>query len=218
VKLFVDTAKLEDIETLASWGVLSGVTTNPTLLSQVDGDEDSIYRRICELVDGPISAEVVADARGPMVTEGRRLAAIHPNIVVKLPTCEEGLAATRELAKDGIRVNMTLCFTASQAMLAAAAGAAIVSPFVGRFDDISENGLDHLGDIVECLQNSDHSTEVLAASIRSPVHVVEAARLGADIATIPPKVFYQMLKHPLTTTGIEKFNEDHAARLARQSA
>lgn len=218
MKLFVDTARIEDIETLASWGVLSGVTTNPTLLSQVDGDEDSIYRRICELVDGPISAEVVADTRVTMVTEGKRLAAIHPNIVVKLPTSEEGLVATSELAKEGIRVNMTLCFTASQAMLAAAAGAAIVSPFVGRFDDISENGLDHLSEIVECFQNSDHTAEVLAASIRSPVHVVEAARLGADIATIPPKIFYQMLKHPLTTAGIEQFNEDHAARLSRLSA
>ncbi|MSO44212.1 MAG: fructose-6-phosphate aldolase [Thermoleophilia bacterium] len=215
MKLFIDTASIEDIEEIASWGVLDGVTTNPTLLARVDGDEDSIYRRICELVDGPISAEVVADNVPTMVTEGRRLAAIHPNIVVKLPTSREGLTATSVLARDGIRVNMTLCFTASQAMLAASAGAAFVSPFIGRYDDISQNGLGPLAEIIECFATADYGTEVLAASIRSPVHVVEAARLGADIATIPPKVFHQMLHHPLTTAGIEQFNTDYAARLAR---
>lgn len=218
MKLFIDTASLQDIEEIASWGVLAGVTTNPTLLSQVEGDEDSIYRRICELVDGPISAEVVANDAPTMISEGKRLAAIHPNIVVKLPTCAEGLSATSALAKDGIRVNMTLCFTASQAMLAASAGAAFVSPFLGRFDDISEDGLGHLGEIVECFANSLYETEVLAASIRSPLHVMEAARIGADIATIPPKVFHQMLKHPLTGSGIDQFNKDHAGRLAKQGA
>lgn len=218
MKLFIDTASLEDIEEVASWGVLSGVTTNPTLLGQVEGEEDDIYRRICELVDGPISAEVVADDVPTMISEGRRLAAIHPNIVVKLPTSKEGLSATSVLARDGIRVNMTLCFTANQAILAASAGAAFVSPFIGRYDDINEDGLGHLAEIVEAFAASEFDTEVLAASVRTPVHVMEAARMGADIATIPPKVFHQMLHHPLTAAGIEKFNEDHAARLARKDA
>ncbi len=218
MKLFIDTANLEDIEEIASWGVLSGVTTNPTLLSKVEGDEDSIYRRICELVDGPISAEVVANDSTTMVNEGKRLAAIHPNIVVKLPTSLEGLKATSQLARDGIRVNMTLCFTANQAILAASAGAAFVSPFIGRFDDINEDGLGHLAEIIEAFAASAFDTEVLAASIRSPLHVMEAARMGSDIATIPPKVFHQMLHHPLTDTGIAQFNTDHAERLARKGA
>lgn len=217
MKLFVDTADLADIETIAGWGVLAGVTTNPTLLSKVEGDPDEIYRRVCELVDGPISAEVVADSRGDMVSEGRRLSAIHPNIVVKLPMSSEGLAATSELAADEIRVNMTLVFTAAQALLASASGAAFVSPFVGRFDDIGHDGIGCLRDIVDALANSLYDTEVLAASIRSPHHVVAAAQLGADIATIPPKVFYQMLQHPLTTAGIASFNADAEARLARQT-
>jgi transaldolase len=215
MKLFVDTADLADIETIAGWGVLAGVTTNPTLLSKVEGDPDEIYLRVCELVDGPISAEVVAEARGDMVEEGKRLAAIHPNIVVKLPMSAEGLAATAALARDQVRVNMTLVFTASQALLASASGAAFVSPFVGRFDDIGHDGLECLRQIVEALGNSLYDTEVLAASIRSPVHVIEAARMGADIATIPPKVFYQMLQHPLTATGIATFTQDAEDRRAR---
>ncbi len=218
MKLFIDTANLEDIEEIASWGVLSGVTTNPTLLSKVEGDENSIYRRICELVDGPISAEVVANDSTTMVNEGKRLAAIHPNIVVKLPMTLDGLQATSQLARDGIRVNMTLCFTANQAILAASAGAAFVSPFLGRFDDINEDGLGHLAEIIEVFAASAFDTEVLAASIRSPVHVMEAARMGSDIATIPPKVFHQMLHHPLTETGIAQFTTDHAERLARKGA
>ena len=218
MKLYIDTANLADIEEIASWGVLSGATTNPTLLSQVEGDEDDIYRRICEIVGGPVSAEVVADDVPTMISEGRRLAAIDPHIVVKLPTSREGLSATAALARDGIRVNMTLCFTANQALLAAAAGAAFVSPFIGRYDDINEDGLGHLLEIVEALGASEYDTEVLAASVRTPVHVMEAARMGADIATIPPKVFHQMLNHPLTAAGIDKFNEDHAARLSRKDA
>lgn len=218
MKLFVDSADLNDIETIASWGVLAGVTTNPTLLNKVEGDPDDIYRRVCELVDGPISAEVVADARGDMVTEGRRLAAIHENIVVKLPMGAEALAATASLRADGIRVNMTLVFTAAQALLAAASGAAFVSPFLGRFDDIGKDGVESLREIVEALAMSDYDTEVLAASIRNPVHVVEAARMGSDIATIPPKVLYQMLNHPLTAAGIEAFNADAAARAERTTS
>lgn len=217
MKLFIDTADLNDIETISSWGVLSGATTNPSLLAAVEGDEIAIYHRITELVDGPISAEVVAEGRGEMVTEGRRLAAIHPNIVVKLPTSAEGLAATSVLAREGIRVNMTLCFTASQALLAASAGARYVSPFLGRYDDIGNNGVDALREVVEALRGSDYDVEVLAASVRGPVHVTEAAKMGADIATIPPKVFYQMLQHPLTAAGTAKFNEDAAARKARQA-
>ncbi len=218
MKLFVDTADLNDIETIASWGVVAGVTTNPTLLNQVEGDPDDIYRRVCELVDGPISAEVVADARGDMVTDGRRLAAIHDNIVIKLPMGAEALAATASLRAVGIRVNMTLVFTAAQALLAAASGAAFVSPFLGRFDDIGQDGIESLREIVEALAMSDYNTEVLAASIRNPVHVVEAARMGSDIATIPPKILYQMLNHPLTAAGIETFNADAAARAERAAS
>lgn len=215
MKLFIDTADLADIETIAAWGVLSGVTTNPTLLSKVEGDPDDIYRRVCELVDGPVSAEVVADARGDMVVEGRRLAAIHPNIVVKLPMSAEGLAATATLAEDAIAVNMTLVFTAPQALLAAASGAAFVSPFVGRFDDIGHDGLECLRMIVEALEPSIYDTEVITASVRTPQHVTEAARMGAHIATIPPKVFYQMLQHPLTAAGTATFTQDAEARKAR---
>lgn len=218
MKLFVDTADLADIETIAGWGVLSGVTTNPSLLARVEGEEDEIYRRVCDLVDGPVSAEVVAESRGDMIAEGRRLAAIHDNIVVKLPMGAEALAATSALSEEGIRVNMTLCFTAPQALLAAAAGAAFVSPFVGRYDDIGQDGLGVLREIVEALELSAYDTEVLAASIRTPVHVTEAARMGADIATIPPKVFYQMLQHPLTAAGAAKFTEDAQARKAHGAA
>jgi len=215
VKLFVDSADLSEIETLASWGVLKGVTTNPSLLNQVEGDEVSIYRRICDLVDGPISAEVVVEGRDEMIAEGRRLAAIHPNIVVKIPTSAEGLRATSVLAGDGIPVNMTLCFTAPQALLAASAGARYVSPFVGRYDDIGNDGIEALREVVETLWGFESEVEVLAASIRNPIHVIEAAKMGADIATIPPKVFHQMLMHPLTDVGLDKFNADAAARRAR---
>lgn len=218
MKLFVDTAELAEIETIAGWGVLSGVTTNPSLLAKVKGDADDIYRRVCELVDGPISAEVVAEERVDMVEEGRRLAAIHPNIVVKLPMSPEGLAATSVLAGHDIRVNMTLCFTAPQALLASASGASFVSPFVGRFDDIGQNGIECLREVVEALESSIYDTEVLAASIRTPVHVTEAARMGADIATIPPKVFYQMLQHPLTEAGTATFTKDFEARRAKVKA
>jgi transaldolase len=218
MKLFIDTADLADIEEIAGWGVLAGVTTNPSLLAKVDGDPDDIYRRVCDLVDGPVSAEVVAESRSDMVEEGRRLAAIHPNIVVKLPMSAEGLAATATLAGDDIRVNMTLCFTAPQALLASASGAAFVSPFIGRFDDIGQNGVECLRDIVEAMETSIYDTEVLAASIRTPVHVTEAARMGADIATIPPKVFHQMLAHPLTAAGTATFTRDFEARRAKAGA
>ena len=183
----------------------------------MEGEPDEIYRRVCELVDGPISAEVVADSRGDMIDEGRRLAAIHPNIVVKLPMGSESLAATSALAADEIRVNMTLVFTAAQALLASASGAAFVSPFVGRFDDIGHDGIELPARHRRGARSSLYDTEVLAASIRSPHHVIAAAQMGADIATIPPKVFYQMLQHPLTAAGIASFNADAEARLARQT-
>ncbi|HWH15350.1 MAG TPA: transaldolase family protein [Miltoncostaeaceae bacterium] len=218
MKLFIDSADLNDIETIASWGVLAGVTTNPSLIAKVEGEEEDIYRHICELVNGPVSAEVTAESRSEMVDQGRRLAAIHPNIVVKIPTSAEGLAATSTLAREGVAVNMTLCFTAPQALLAAASGARYVSPFMGRYDDIGNSGVEALREVVDALMGSEYETEVLAASIRNPVHVTEAAKMGADIATIPAKVFYQMLMHPLTTTGLEKFNEDAAARKARLAA
>ncbi|MCB0874109.1 MAG: fructose-6-phosphate aldolase [Thermoleophilia bacterium] len=218
MKLFVDTADINEIREIAAWGVLAGATTNPSLLAQVEGSEDEIYRSICETVNGPVSAEVVADEPDLMISEGTRLAAIHPDIVVKLPTSPEGLIATSALAKKGIRVNMTLCFTASQALLAAAAGAAFVSPFVGRYDDIGNPGLEALRDVVDALMGSAYDCEVLAASIRSPIHVQEAAKMGADIATIPPKVFHQMLRHPLTDAGNAKFNEDAAKRRARNNS
>lgn len=214
MKLFIDTADIAEIERIAGWGVLAGVTTNPTLLSQVEGSDDDVYRGICELVDGPVSAEVTAATVKDMVTEGRRLAGIHANIVVKLPTSAEGLTATAELARDGIPVNMTLCFTGAQALLAAAAGARYVSPFVGRYDDIGNDGIEALRDVVESLFATEYDVQVITASVRSPVHVQEAAKMGADIATIPPKVFDQMLRHPLTDKGLEKFNADAAARQA----
>ena len=218
MKFFVDTANLADIEEIASWGVLAGATTNPTLLAQVKGKPDDIYRKICDLVNGPVSAEVVAETSTDMLKEGLRLAAIHEHIVVKLPMCVQALTATDALAAKGVRVNMTLVFTAPQAMMAAASGAAFVSPFLGRFDDIGQDGLHELSQIVECFANSDHECQVLAASIRHPVHVIEAAKIGADVATIPPKVFHQMLTHPLTTSGIEKFTADAVARNAEAAA
>ncbi len=194
--------------------MLSGVTTNPTLLGKVEGEADDIYRRVCELVDGPVSAEVVTESRGDMVEEGRRLAAIHPNIVVKLPMGAEALAATALLAEDDIRgQHDALLHGARRPCWRRRPGAAFVSPFVGRFDDIGQDGLECLREIVEALEASLYDTEVLAASIRSPVHVIEAARMGADIATIPPKVFYQMLQHPLTAAG----HRDLHARTSRNA-
>ena len=213
VKFVLDTANLAEIEEAASWGVLSGVTTNPTLYAREGGKlaefHDHIVR-ICEIVDGPVSAETVTLTRDEIVVEGIELAALHPNVVVKVPTIPEGLAATRALADKGIRVNMTLCFTVPQAILAARSGAAYVSPFVGRFDDISEDGLEHLGNVIAALANYDfgHSVEVIAASVRHPQHVVGAALLGASIATVPFGVLERCVRHPLTDRGVESFLAD----------
>ena len=219
MKFFLDTADLDEIKEAASWGALAGVTTNPTLYSRVGGklaDFHNHIARICEIVDGPVSAESVAMTRDEIIKDGRELAAIAPNVVVKVPTMIEGLAATKVLASEGIPVNMTLCFTVPQAIMAARAGARYVSPFIGRFDDISEDGLDQVANIVTALNNFDFTEntvngeqiEVIAASIRSANHVAQAALMGADIATVPFNVLKKCVEHPLTDRGLDAFLKD----------
>jgi transaldolase len=208
MKLFLDTASLDEIREAAALGVVDGVTTNPSLLSKESGDPEKILVEICNTVDGPISAEVVAtDAEG-MVREGRHLAGLHENIVIKCPCTTEGLKATKILTADGHRVNMTLIFSPSQALLSAKAGARYVSPFLGRLDDISTPGMELVADLMAIFGNYDFDCDVLAASLRHPMHVVEAARIGAPVATLPMKVFKALLKHPLTDIGLEKFLAD----------
>lgn len=221
MKFFIDTADLKEIEEANSWGALAGVTTNPTLYAKIGGkleDFHSHIGKICEIVgEGcPVSAESVAMTRDEMVADGKVLAAIAPNVVVKLPTCIEGLAATRELADCGIRVNMTLCFSVPQAILAARAGARYISPFIGRFDDISEDGLEQVFQICQAIGNYDfrentvfgEKLEIIAASVRSANHVTQCALGGADIATVPFGVLKKLVKHPLTDAGIESFLTD----------
>lgn len=221
MKFFLDTADLAEIEEAASWGALAGVTTNPTLYSRVGGKLSDFHdhiKRICDIVgpNCPVSAESVALGRDELIRDGRELAQIAPNVVVKIPTMVEGLAATRALANEGIRVNMTLCFTVPQAMLAARAGARYISPFIGRFDDISEDGIAQVADIVQAIGNYDFTSdtvggeqiEVIAASIRSANHVTQCALMGADIATVPFGVLKKMVSHPLTDRGIESFLSD----------
>lgn len=222
MKFFIDTADLAEIEQAASWGVLSGVTTNPTLYARTGGklaDFEQHMVKICEAVgpDVPVSAESVAATTEDMIADGRRLAALAPNIVVKLPICEASLPATRQLASEGIRVNMTLIFSASQALLAARAGARYVSPFVGRFDDMGDNGCDHLEEIVTCIGNYDFGwwddeggVEIISASIRNPHHVTQVALMGADIATVPFGALKKCLVHPLTNAGLASFEADWA--------
>jgi transaldolase len=208
MKFFIDTASVKEIKEAASLGVLDGVTTNPSLISKEQGKAEDILRQICEIVDGPISAEVVALDWEGMVREGRVLAKIHKNIVVKIPITSEGLKAVKALSDDGIRTNVTLVFSPLQALLAARAGAGFVSPFVGRLDDISTPGMDLISQIVQIFRNYSIQTEVIVASVRNPIHVMEAAMIGADIATIPFKVIEQLVKHPLTDIGVEKFLSD----------
>lgn len=213
MKFFLDTADLSEIEEVASWGSLAGVTTNPSLYARTGGkleDFEGHLVKICNLVDGPVSGEVTAEDRDGMIEQGRALAALAGNMVVKIPVCVEGLAATRALSAEGIDVNMTLVFTVPQALLAARAGARYISPFVGRFDDIAEDGLDQLGDIVTAIQNYDfgHPVEIIAASIRSANHVTQAALMGADIATVPYGAMKKCIYHPLTEQGLEKFKAD----------
>jgi transaldolase len=208
MKFFIDTANVKEIREAASFGVVDGVTTNPSLIAKEGRDFKQVIAEICEIVDGPISAEAVSLEADKMVVEGLELAKIHKNIVVKLPMTKDGLKATKVLADQGIRVNMTLVFSASQALLAAKVGAAYVSPFVGRLDDISHYGMDLVEQVVTIFDNYGYPTEVIVASVRNPLHVVDAAMVGAHIATIPFSVIDQLVKHPLTDIGIEKFLAD----------
>src|SRR5215813_3495065 len=208
MKFFLDTANLNEIRDAASTGILDGITTNPTLISKEGNSFEDQLLKICSIVDGPVSAETVSpDAEG-MVEEGRHLAKLHRNIVVKCPMTREGLKATKSLSDEGVRVNVTLVFSAPQAIMAAKAGAYFVSPFVGRLDDIGQDGMALIRDIVNIFGNYDFKTEVLVASVRNPVHVVQAGLMGADICTLPAKVFEQLLKHPLTDRGVEQFLKD----------
>jgi transaldolase len=208
MKIFLDTANLQEIRRAAALGVVDGVTTNPSLLAKETGDPEKILVEICRTINGPISGEVVAtDAEG-MIKEGRHLASLHENVVVKIPCITEGLKATKVLSGEGKRINMTLVFSPTQALLAAKAGARFVSPFVGRLDDISTPGMELVADIIQIFDHYDFDCEVLAASLRHPLHVVEAARMGADIVTMPMSVFEKLLKHPLTDIGLKRFLED----------
>ncbi len=208
MKIFLDTANLNEIREAAEWGVLDGVTTNPTLCSREDVRFEDLIREICSLVNGPVSAECVSLEAPAIIEEGRKLARIAPNVAVKIPVCVEGLKATKVLAGEGTAVNMTLVFSSTQALLAAKAGARFVSPFVGRLDDASENGMALIEEIMTVFNNYDLPTEVIVASVRHPRHVVEAALLGAHIATVPFGVLGKLLRHPLTDSGIKRFLED----------
>ncbi|MEX2528148.1 MAG: fructose-6-phosphate aldolase [Gemmatimonadota bacterium] len=214
MKLYLDTANLAEIREAASWGILSGVTTNPSLLARESGaDFEATIREIASLVDGPISAEAVSEDAEGMIREGLEFAAWHPNVVVKVPCTAEGLKAVHRLAREGIRTNVTLVFNTNQALFAARAGAYLVSPFVGRLDDISQPGMEVIGEIAQVFQNAgDIDTLILAASIRHPRHIVEAALSGADVATCPLSVLKQSLKHPLTDDGIRRFLADWEKR------
>ena len=209
MKLFLDTADLEELRRGASYGIVDGVTTNPSLIAKQGNSNADQIRAICDVIDGDVSAEVVSTEADEMIREGRELASIHPNVVVKCPLIPEGIKATKALSSEGIRVNVTLCFTAAQALLAAKAGAYIVSPFIGRLDDISHEGMDLIREIVTIYENYGFPTQVLAASIRGPLHVKEAALAGAHIATLPLKVLHQLFRHPLTDSGLETFLADY---------
>ena len=210
MRLFIDTANLEDIKKAHSYGVLDGVTTNPTLLSKEGTEPNSQLKKICEVVKGPVSAEITGlDSRG-MVEEAKELVKISSNIVIKIPCTVEGLKATKELTASGIKTNLTLCFSSSQALLVAKAGATYVSPFVGRLDDISTEGMDLVRDMRLIYDNYGISTRIIVASVRHPIHFLESARLGADIATVPFAVIEKLMKHPLTDIGIKRFLDDWA--------
>lgn len=214
MKIYLDTGNVKEIAEAARMGILDGVTTNPSLVSKEGRDFKDLILEICQLVDGPVSAEVVSVEAEAMVKEGLELARIHPNVVVKCPLIPEGLAATKRLAAEGIRVNVTLCFSPTQALLAAKAGAWCVSPFIGRLDDVSSDGMELIRQIVTIFHNYDYPTQVLVASVRHPQHVVEAALVGGDICTMPFGVFQQLAKHPLTDIGLKKFLADWEARNA----
>jgi transaldolase len=212
MRLFIDTGSIAEVEEIAAWGILSGATTNPSLLAKEEGDPGEIITRICELVRGPVSAEVVSQDPQGMIDEGRALRELHEHVTVKVPFCKEGLAATKGLTDDGIPVNMTLVFSANQALLASSAGATYASCFMGRLDDISVDSTAVVREIVEAFRAGGVTSQVIAASIRHPEHVVTAAKLGCEIATVPAKVLRQMLNHPLTDAGAERFRKDWESR------
>lgn len=211
MKFFIDTANVEDIKLAYDLGVISGVTTNPSLIAKEGRDFKEVIYEIANIVDGPISGEVKAttELAEDMIAEAREIAKIHPNMVVKIPLTAEGLKATNILSKEGIKTNVTLIFSANQALLAARAGATYVSPFLGRLDDISQDGLNLIADIVTIFRENNIKSEIIAASVRNPIHVLECAKLGCDIATVPYKVIEQMIKHPLTDKGLESFKADY---------
>jgi len=209
MKFFLDTANLDELRAGAKWGIVDGVTTNPSLIAKEGKPIKEQIAAICDIIDGPISAEVVSTEAKAMIPEGRELAKIHKNVVVKLPLIRDGIEACSALSKEGIRVNVTLCFSAAQALVAAKAGAYFISPFVGRLDDIGATGMDLIHQVVHIYQNYDFDTQVLAASLRGPLHVVDAALAGAHIGTLPFKVMDQLFNHPLTDKGLEQFLKDY---------
>lgn len=208
MKLFIDTGNIKEIEPLAALGILDGATTNPSLLAKESADPNEILKKICDLIKGPVSAEVVATDSAGMIRQGRDYAKLSEHIVVKVPFTKDGVKACRALSDEGIRVNVTLIFSPTQAWLAAKSGAAYVSPFVGRLDDIGTTGMTLVREIVDIFDNSEYSTEVLVASVRNPIHIVESGRMGADVVTCPAAVIEQCFKHPLTDIGLEKFLKD----------
>jgi len=214
MKLFIDTADVAEIREAASLGLLDGVTTNPTLVAATGRPMRDVLVEICELVSGPVSGEVVSTTYAEMLEEAHELAAIAPNIVVKVPLIADGLRVVKELTAEGIQTNVTLCFSPLQAVMAAKAGATYISPFVGRLDDVGHDGMDIVQQILEIFSNYDFDTEVLVASVRSPTHVLDALRMGADVATVPLKIIHQLLKHPLTDLGLARFVAD-AAKIPR---
>jgi transaldolase len=209
MKFFIDTANVDEIRKVAKWGVLDGVTTNPSLIAKEGRDLKDVIEEICSIVDGPISAEVMSMEADKMVEEARSLSKINKNVVIKIPMCEEGLKAVHILSNEAIRTNVTLIFSAQQALLAAKAGASYVSPFIGRVDDVGNGGISIIEDIVQIFDFYGFETEIISASVRGPMHVLECAKAGSHIATVPYKVFMQMLKHPLTDIGIQKFIDDY---------
>ncbi|WP_289128205.1 fructose-6-phosphate aldolase [uncultured Clostridium sp.] len=215
MKLFLDTANVEHIKEANEMGVICGVTTNPSLIAKEGRDFNEVIKEITGIVDGPISGEVVSEDAAGMIKEGREIAAIHPNMIVKIPMTVEGLKAVKVLASEGIKTNVTLIFSANQALLAANAGATYVSPFLGRVDDISMDGMELVRTIAEIFEVHGINTEIIAASVRHPIHVIEAARAGAHIATVPYALVMQMVKHPLTDAGLEKFKADWAAAFGK---
>ena len=208
MKIFIDSGNLKEIESLVPLGIIDGITTNPSLLAKEGGDYKAILKKICELVKGPTSAEVVATEANGMIREGRELAAIDEHIVVKVPFTKDGVKACKTLAGEGTHVNVTLIFSATQAWLAAKVGASYVSPFVGRLDDVGTTGMNLIREIVDIFDNYEYGTQVLVASVRNPIHMVEAARMGADVCTVPAAIIEQAFKHPLTDIGLEKFLKD----------